>query len=332
MFFPALVRRFRPAILSMMGLLVFPAVQQAQSGVGHTHPGRQPHPAREPFPGRQYITVAGKKMSYESFGLARRHPGSPVVIFEAGFSASGSLFFKPLFPALSTTCAGIGYDRNGEGGSEEDTTLTTDEAIIRREHAFLAALNVPPPYILVGHSLGGPYIRLFTAFYPGEVAGLIFVDPPDFMLTDQQNEQIRTMSPDSSGLFEAPLRSFDSAAADTLNGLLTRHRARRMAALFRMGPWREYYSLAPLPDIPVVFLLAYHKPLNSITKINPAKYNAIDRFRLENFTAMIENNHHSAVVVLPGYTHFITSEDPGLVIAAIRRVYRTAMTGKRVAE
>lgn len=316
MFFSALIRWFRPVLLSTIGLFVFPPAQQAQSGV------------RQPYPGRQYITVAGKKMSYESFGLATRRPGSPVLIFEAGFSASGSLFFKNLFPALSKICAGIGYDRNGEGGSEEDTTLVTDEAIIRRLHAFLAALKVPPPYILAGHSLGGPYIRLFAALYSTEVAGLVFIDPPDFMLTDQQNEQIKTMSQDSSDVIQRVIHSFDGTAEDTLNGPLMRHRARRMAALFRLGPWREYQSLAPLPDIPVVFLLAYHKPLNSITRTNPAKYNAIDQFRLENFTAMIANNHHSAVVVLPGYTHFITADDPELVVATIRRVYQSAMAGK----
>jgi len=320
MLFPAFFRWSRAALLSMLWLLFFPLTQQAQSR------------DQQPYPGRNYVNVAGKKMSYESFGLATRRPGSPILVFEAGFSASGSLFFKNLFPALSKISSGIGYDRNGEGGSEEDTTLTTDEAIIQRQHAFLAVLNVPPPYILVGHSLGGPYIRLFTALYPTEVAGLVFIDPPDFMLTDQQNEQIKTMSQDSSGVFEGTIRSWDNTAADTLNGPLTRHRARRMAALFRMGPWREYHSMAPLPDIPVVFLLAYHKPLNSISKTNPAKYNAADHFRLENFTAMIENNHHSAVIVLPGYTHFITADDPELVVATIRRVYQSATAGEKVAK
>jgi pimeloyl-ACP methyl ester carboxylesterase len=272
-------------------------------------------------------------MSYESFGLATRQPGSPVLVFEAGFSASGSLFFKNLFSALSKTCAGIGYDRNGEGGSEEDTTLVTDEDLIRRLHAFLTAVHVPPPYILVGHSFGGPYIRLFTAFYPGEVVGLVFVDPTDFMLTDQQNEQIKTMSHKDKDAWAGVIPSMDSTAADTLNGPFTRHRARRLANLFRLGPFREYHALAPLPDIPVVVLLAYHKPVNaSFTSADRARFNAGDHFRLENFTAMIENNHHSAVVVLPGYTHFVTSEDPELVIAAIRRVYRTALTGKKEAK
>ncbi len=326
MFFPAFTRWFRPVLLSMMWLLVFPPAQQAQSRDG------QPHPGRQPFPGRQYIMVAGKQMSYESFGLATRHPGSPVLIFEAGFSASGSLFFKNLFPALSNICAGIGYDRNGEGGSEEDTTLVTDEDLIRRLHAFLAAINVPPPYILVGHSLGGPYIRLFTALYPAETAGLVFIDPPDFLLTDQQNAQIRTISHDHKDAWTGSVNSFDSTAADTLNGRITRHRARRMANLFRRGPFHEYRSLSPLPDIPVVVLLAYHKPLNSITRSDPARFNAADHFRLDNLTAMVENNHHSAVVVLPGYTHFVTSEDPELVVGAIRRVYQNAVAAKKDAK
>ncbi len=55
------------------------------------------------------------------------------------------------------------------------TTLSTDAALLQRLHALLEALGIPPPYILVGHSMGGAYIRLFTALYPREVAGLIFI-------------------------------------------------------------------------------------------------------------------------------------------------------------
>src|SRR5262249_37856517 len=37
--------------------------------------------------------------------------------------------------------------------------------------------GVPPPYLLVGYSFGGPYIRVFASMYPGEVCGMVFVDP-----------------------------------------------------------------------------------------------------------------------------------------------------------
>ena len=308
---PFLVRSFRVGLLLAMALLIFPFTQQGQS----------------PYP-RQYITVAGKKMSYTRFGLTTRRPGSPVLIFEAGFGASGSIGFKQLFPALSKFAAGIGYDRNGEGGSEEDTTLVTDGDIIRRLHAFLEAVRVPPPYLLVGHSLGGPFIRLFTALYPAEVAGLVFIDPPDFMLTDEQTHQIDTVVHKDVGA--GIIRSLDSTVADTLWGPLVRHRTRRLANLFRKGIFQEYHALPPLPDIPVAILIAYNKPLGTMprTAAELARSNVIDHFRLENFTTMIGNNHHSELIVLPGYGHIIHGEDPALVVATIERIYRSAK-GKR---
>jgi thioesterase domain-containing protein len=50
-------------------------------------------------------------------------------------------------------------------------------------HALLAAMHEPPPYVLVGHSYGGPIIQTFAARYPKDVAGLVYVDPTDFMQT-----------------------------------------------------------------------------------------------------------------------------------------------------
>jgi pimeloyl-ACP methyl ester carboxylesterase len=140
---------------------------------------------------RQYVNVAGKKMSYESFGLKNRHPGAPVFVFEGGFGVGGAKNFDKLFPELSKISAGIGYDRNGEGDSEEDSKITTDLKLVERLHDFLKSTHVAPPYILIGHSMGGPYIRLFTSMYPTEVAGMVFIDPADFMLTKEQDDQIK---------------------------------------------------------------------------------------------------------------------------------------------
>ena len=49
--------------------------------------------------------------------------------------------------------------------------------IARELHTALANAGVAPPYILVGHSLGGPLIRVFAGMYPGEVNGMVLVDP-----------------------------------------------------------------------------------------------------------------------------------------------------------
>jgi len=46
-----------------------------------------------------------------------------------------------------------------------------------RLHTLLSRANVSPPYVLVGHSLGGVYVRYYAHRYPGEVAGMVLVDP-----------------------------------------------------------------------------------------------------------------------------------------------------------
>jgi len=47
-------------------------------------------------------------------------------------------------------------------------------------HQALRSAGIAPPYILVGASLGGPYVRIFAGMYAGEVSGMVLVDPtPD---------------------------------------------------------------------------------------------------------------------------------------------------------
>lgn len=265
-------------------------------------------------------------MVYETVGLNKRKPREPVLIFEAGFGIGGSGSLGQLGPGLAGFSCGICYDRNGEGGSEEDSTIITDTDLARRLHELLATLHIAPPYMLIGHSMGGPYIRMFTGLYPKEVAGLLFIDPTDFMLTDQQDEQIRILSKSGHGARDWVVPYEDSLANDTLLSLRTRHRVKRLADLFRAGPFKEYVSLAPLPDIPVGVLIAYNQPRDSAgyNSGELARFALAKRYAIENFSAMIQNNHDSFIMLLPRYGHDIQGKDPELVIDAIRRVFAAA--------
>ncbi|MBS1603375.1 MAG: alpha/beta fold hydrolase [Bacteroidetes bacterium] len=281
----------------------------------------------QPAIARQHVTVNGKKMTYTGFNLGTRRPGAPVLVFEAGMGLSGSVDFRILYPGLEKFAAGLGYDRNGEGGSDEDTTLTTDADLARRLHEFLRASKIAPPYILVGHSMGGPYIRMFTALYPAEVAGLIFIDSPDFMLTDEQDRQIRINSGSGKGSNDWVAPYEQSLADDTLRSLRSRHRFRRLASLFRNGPYREYKDLPPLPDIPVAVLASYNKVRDS-TRFSSADYSRFEwagRIGRENFLQLIKDNHDSFFMLLPGYPHGIHGRDPELVDEVIERIYRKAL-------
>lgn len=77
----------------------------------------------------------------------------------------------------------MAYDRAGIGLSESDGQPPTPEHVAERLHAILDVLGADPPYVLVGHSLGGPYVRAFSGMFPAEIAGLVYVDPLDFTAT-----------------------------------------------------------------------------------------------------------------------------------------------------
>jgi len=60
--------------------------------------------------------------------------------------------------------------------STDESAPRTGAAIVAELHAVLKQTGVRPPYVLVGHSLGGLYTSLYARTYPGEVVGLVLLD------------------------------------------------------------------------------------------------------------------------------------------------------------
>ncbi len=71
----------------------------------------------------------------------------------------------------------ISYDRAGFGKSEPGWKPRTAEQIVSELHKALKKAKLKPPYVLVGHSAGGMYMRVFAHKYPQEVSGIVLVDP-----------------------------------------------------------------------------------------------------------------------------------------------------------
>ena len=178
--------------------------------------------------------------------------------------------------------------------------------------------------------MGGPYIRLFTSMYPTEVAGMVFIDPADFMLTKEQDDQIKTKITGDVGRTASVYLFMEKDANDSSHSLQSRNRSKRLAKLMRAGYFSEYASLTPIPDIPIAVLIAYHKSRDSskVSSIRLERFNAEDDYKIENYTTMIENNHYSSVIVLSKYGHFIHREDPDYVIGVIKNIYQKAISGK----
>lgn len=101
--------------------------------------------------------------------------GSPTVLFESGLG-HGKRVWGPVFNQLGTVTRVVAYDRAGYGQSEPSDQPRSGLQIVAELRALLEVEGLRPPYVLVGHSLGGTYMKLFAKMYPDEVAGVVLVD------------------------------------------------------------------------------------------------------------------------------------------------------------
>jgi pimeloyl-ACP methyl ester carboxylesterase len=136
------------------------------------------------------IRVDGVPVRVWTDGLSDRNPGQPVIVLEAGSGADLDTW-KPVFGALARTAPVIAYDRLGVGQSDADPKSPTLTRNVETLRDVLRAL-APPPYVLVGHSFGGVIIRGYSHLYPTQVAGLVYLDVPDFEATREERASLLT--------------------------------------------------------------------------------------------------------------------------------------------
>ncbi|MER8235221.1 alpha/beta fold hydrolase [Streptomyces sp. NPDC094049] len=104
-------------------------------------------------------------------------PDGPTVVFEAGAGA-GRSSWALVQPAVAAHARAVAYDRSGLGRSAPDPAGRTLTRMADDLGALLDHFG-PGPFVLVGHSAGGPLVRLAAARGPGRVVGLVLVDPTD---------------------------------------------------------------------------------------------------------------------------------------------------------
>ena len=108
--------------------------------------------------------------------LIDRGASGPAVIFESGISAT-CLNWTQVRAGVERFARACTYDRAWLGWSDPAKSPRTTSAIVDDLHALLETAGLSPPYILVGHSFGGMLVRAYAARYPGDVSGLVLVDP-----------------------------------------------------------------------------------------------------------------------------------------------------------
>src|ERR1051326_320573 len=123
-----------------------------------------------PAPPGKLVDLGGHKLHVNCTGK-----GSPTVAIENGLGdfSFDWILVQNKVAAFTRVCT---YDRAGYAWSEPGPKPRTFAQINLELRDALAKLHEPGPYVLVGHSYGGPVVRNFSAPYPHDVAGIVQVD------------------------------------------------------------------------------------------------------------------------------------------------------------
>lgn len=285
-----------------------------------------------PMPG-QLVDVGGYRMHLFCLGS-----GSPTVILESGLGDTWLAWYKvqPDIAKFTRVCS---YDRAGMGWSDSSPKPRNALAIAEELHRLLQKAGVPGPYLLVGHSLGGMYVRMFATLNREEVNALVLVDS----VTPNQDDRL----PSWVGTYNDRYLRGQTLKEDAMFFGLTRWmgwcgngspeiQPMMRTVDCRVGPWNEHlaeYSArqensdevskaAPLGNLPVVVMSEDpEKPITapgSGLSLQMAQEFSQDWNMLQSSLTHISTD--SCRLIAKGSGHNIQTEQPDLVTAVVRNM------------
>ena len=242
------------------------------------------------FSGCSTLTGAERVTSeLASHSYILRGQGTPIVILEAGLG-DGKDSWTPIFKKISRTSTVFAYDRVGYGSSRSTNRSRDGATIVAELRATLRSIGLDPPFVLVGHSIGGTYMELYARSYPDEVAGVVLVDSrhADF---DRQCEV-------------AGARMCDPPAI--LSALLPQGPKRELAASERT--MQAVMTAGAFPNVPLTILTSSKKTLEG------KRFRDVWLDTQESLAALSSKSEH---VICDRCGHYIHRDDPELVISSV---------------
>ncbi|MEL6256806.1 MAG: alpha/beta hydrolase [Bacteroidota bacterium] len=278
-------------------------------------------PFQETFPQSRFITIDSAKVWVNTQGIENRKTGQPVIVFESGRGSAmgnwdrvvkGAVKFAPI----------LTYDRAGVGKSEAVEEMPTIKNVSDRLVRILNQLEIEPPYILVGHSLGGLYVRGFAIHYPEQLAGLVLVDPADFTETHTNKREYYEV-------LNWKVERIDSL----INSYITKRKNRKPntpPGIQREGEYleeirqREFEEITehPLPNIPVHIITGGRFDLPEKYRSKAFDEEAVFRAKIQarsaRWISVIQSVDKGMFFYSADSGHSVQWEDPELVISSIK--------------
>jgi pimeloyl-ACP methyl ester carboxylesterase len=220
--------------------------------------------------------------------------GIRTVILESGLGDTLEVW-KSVQPLIATGCARtLSYNRAGYLGSDNSNDPRDAQTIVAELRAELTRQRLKPPYVLVGHSLGGLYMQYFARNYPQEVAGLVLVDSTHWQ------EQLSMGS--------QPNTPYDSRTAVTLfmPWIMRREINDSVAA------GKQVHASPTAPGIPTIVLSSTRGPVGE----TPAARASAARLQDEIAADFPAADH----VRVNDSGHYIQKDHPEVVVEAARKL------------
>jgi pimeloyl-ACP methyl ester carboxylesterase len=147
------------------------------------------------------VTVDGHQVEIATAGVG----GPATVVFEAGLGEDWT-HWDQVAANVALHARIFAYSRPGFGASAPPTTPRDPKRIVEELQALLASQGYAPPYVVVGHSMGGTYMELFAKSHPDQVVGVVLVDPRhrDFLSTCNAEKVDGCGIPESTLALQAP--------------------------------------------------------------------------------------------------------------------------------
>jgi pimeloyl-ACP methyl ester carboxylesterase len=237
--------------------------------------------------------------------------GTPAVVLEAGGMAT-SAAWDPVWTDITRISLTCRYNRAGLGDSDRSPYPRTVRQMAAELHSLLAYASIAPPYVLVGHSFGVQIIRVFAGTYPGEVAGLVFVD-------GAHEDLFLRMQPYLTDEGRAAFLASWDAIADHPENLSAARLPEIEEGVRTVG--------RRLPDVPLTVLGSGHAA--SWEAIAPAWWPVPEfmRVHLGLCQELANLSKRGRLIVAERSGHAIHGDEPELVVAAIREIVETTRAG-----
>jgi pimeloyl-ACP methyl ester carboxylesterase len=268
------------------------------------------------------IKVNGRSYHVYTKGFEKRNPKAPAIIFENGLGV-GLGHWDTVIDDIAKFAPVLSYNRAGVEQSEKVYEMPTPKFVADNLKALLNTLKIAPPYILIGHSMGGIYVRAYAGLYPNEVAGLVFIDPADFTETKEGWKLLLSS-------LDIPAKRIDEMIYERL------YKPIGAIDSARFGPWSEQQVLTglrrtdfaelnnlPLPNVPLLFFIGgkFEVPVEQWSKEfdHPKFYRERTNLNIERWRDFIySSGKGGSLVYLSNSKHFVHRDDAAAVVGNIK--------------